>query len=360
MIMTTQHFQKPGLPLLRVSDAKRAARHWVEEKAPSFHSFRGALLRGSTVWMQDDEPWDDASDVDVTIYFADPHETIRHQKLRYEGVVLEPSPSNIDAIADPERLLGNPYDAHNFFKGCVLADVDGQLARTCAAVQARYHRAEHVRQRLEWVRGNAVGKLTWAKDARGTDALPHHLGFILGLRNIAALLPIAACINPTMRRCIQYAGDILAGYGRRDLHEELLGLLGSADLTAEQVERHVRILPAMQEDARSVFRTEYFGSFELDPLILSKSLAGIDRMVSTGYAREAFLYVHFLHYAYHSAIANDGDNVLRRRYRPHFDALMAESGINGLADLQARHRAALAYLDRLSAFLYERSELPNP
>lgn len=65
-------------------------------------------------------------------------------------------------------------------------------------------------------------------------------------------------------------------------------------------------------------------------------------------------------YAYHSAIANDGDNDLRRRYRPHFDALMAESGINGLADLQARHRAALAYLDRLSAFLSERSELHNP
>lgn len=115
----------------------------------------------------------------------------------------------------------------------------------------------------------------------------------------------------------------------------------------------------MQEDACRVFRPEYFVSFELDPLILNKSLAGIDRMVSTGYAREAFLYVHFLHYAYHSAIANDGDDDLRRRYRPHFDALMAESGIACLADLQARHRAALTYLDGLSAYLCQRHDLPN-
>lgn len=71
---------------LHVAVAKRAAQHWVDEHVPTFHSFRGALLRGSTVWMRDDELWDGASDVDLTIYFAGPHEIIRHQKLRYEGV----------------------------------------------------------------------------------------------------------------------------------------------------------------------------------------------------------------------------------------------------------------------------------
>lgn len=332
---------------MTVAEAKRTAIAWTHEYLASVPNVVGALLAGSINQRAEDAPFSAASDVDIYVYQG-PEGTPRPPKIPHAGLILEPSHHGAAILGDLERLLGDPHQAPHVAAGHIIADPQGALRRAHEAVRDGFPRLRWVRRRMEWAVRNATGKLESCVNARDP-----HVGLVcaysLGLRNIAAIAPIAVLQNPTLRRCLVVSRDILVAGGHGELHEELLDILGSRETSAATAREFLEPTMTLFRRAAAVARTPFWAKFELDPLAETLFREGLVEMIDAGDHREAMLYLLFIHYFCGHALTNDGSDADRRDFEVAMERARPAFIARTLTEIQERSRRALALLPRVHA-----------
>jgi hypothetical protein len=333
---------------MNAGDVRSIAERWVaEEVSRTPGEILGAFTWGSVNWMAAEEPFPGTSDLDLAVVIPelDP-ERHRVSKRAYAGLVVEPFYLPRERFLSAERLLADCAVAPNLVDGTVLFDPAGSLQRLRAEMAPELGRRHWVRLRCRDRRDQALS-LVAAFEA--SESLAHLNGVCCAaVLAMAQMALIADLRNPTVKKALVKARDVLASYGKADEHGALLRLLGCVGLRDEDVlavASHCRV--ALEEACRWL-RTP----FPPDNHVSLHSLAALDldvpARVREGNGREIFLWVASL-YAYAMiAIQNDAPEPVAGAAMQFYRADMALIGMATVAETRSRLRACGVALQRMT------------
>jgi hypothetical protein len=328
-----------------VDAAVAVARDWVTGYAAGTAGFRGAFLAGSVVRRAATDtlpPW---SDVDVRVVVAGPLPP-KPGKLRHRGVLLDVDVVPAAELADAARVAASFHLAPCFAVAGVLADPLGDLQRLRDAIAPTFATPEAVRRRCADVIDRIERRLAALDPGRPWPELV--AAWLFPATLLTNVVLVAALHPPTVRLRFVAARTVLAGAGRSDLYERLLGLVGCADIAPDVVERHLDRLATVFDEAAAVARTPFPFSGDVTPQARPVAIEGSRQLVADGDHREAvFWIVATLARCRQILDADAADPVRRAR---EFRAAVTElTGIDGGAELQRRTSAALRMLPEVRA-----------
>ncbi|GII78895.1 hypothetical protein Sru01_38770 [Sphaerisporangium rufum] len=265
---------------MKVGEARAVAARWVA--AHRVAGFAGAYVSGSAAWSPAGAELAATSDVDIVILVTG-EVPDKIGKLRHQGVLLDVAYAPLEPA---ENVLASPALAAGLSRGVILADPHGSLAALHATVAGRFAHPRWVRarcaaledriaalDRLDTTRPLAERVLSWVFPA----SLP------------AVVVLTAAGANPTVRRRYAAAREVLIGCGEAGFHEELLGLLGCADLSAARVTTHLDRLADVYDHVSRDPAGPYAG--DLTPQARRISIDGTRDLVEHGLHREAVWWI---------------------------------------------------------------------
>src|SRR5918994_244873 len=310
-----------------VSEARALAARWVAEHAAGTPGFAGALLGGSAAWSPGHAELPATSDVDVMVVTDDPGAAPARSKRRYGGVLLEVTVLPWDQLRSPERVLASYHLAGLLRPGTVLADPSGRLAGLQAATATDYPRRAWVRRRCR-------------------DAEQRILAWLFPTGVTTHVLLTAGLRNPTVRLRYLSARTLLADYGRPGFHQELLALLGCAELSRERVEWHLTAMTAAFDTAAAVAATPFPFSSDITPAARPVAVDGSRDLVGRGHHREAVFWIAVTYARCLAILASDAP-AAAPGHTPGFSALLHELGIASPADLGRRAGKVRGFLPRL-------------
>ena len=149
------------------------------------------------------------------------------------------------------------------------------------------------------------------------------------------VLLTAGLRNPTVRLRYLAARRLLADYGRPGFHQELLALLGCAELPRERVERHLTAMTAAFDTAAVVSATSFPFSSDITPAARPVAVDGSRDLVERGHHREAVFWVAATYARCLTILASDAP-AAAPGHTPGFEELLGDLGITSPADLGRR------------------------
>jgi hypothetical protein len=227
---------------MQVRDARALAARWVADHAAEVPGFAGALLGGSTAWLPDDAELPATSDVDVMVVTGDPAAPPDRRKRRYGGALLEVTVLPWTQLRSPEQVLASYHLAGLLRAGAVLADPTGRLAELQAATARDFAKRVWVRRRCRNAEQRILDGLGHLDPSAPLPAQVLTWVFPTGVTTHVLLT--AGLRNPTVRLRYLAVRTLLGDYGRLAFHEELLALLGCAQLPRERVGQHLAAMTA--------------------------------------------------------------------------------------------------------------------
>lgn len=330
----------------RVRDAKAATRHWVEEVASRQPGFRGAFFHGSINWLADDTPLLNNSDIDVIVIRDGPDLARGPGKFTGAGILLDVSYLTMDDLGSADAILANSHLAGSFRGGSLIADPTGELTQLQAAVSRDHTKRHWVERRVE----HAIEKVLRFLD--GVDpARPLHeqvTSWLFGTSVTTHVLLVAGLRNPTVRKRYQAARELLADYDRLDFYNDLLGLLGCAEWTRAQTERHLAATTVAFDAAREVIRSPFPFAADISEAGRSVAIDGSQELIESGDHREAVFWIAATYARCQAVLHLDAPTELKDMFTPAYRTLLADLGITLITDLQSRADQVRAFLPRLT------------
>lgn len=325
--------------LMIVRDARNAARTWVLDEASELPGFHGALYHGSVVSMPDDSPVEPTSDVDIVLVVDDPEAQRKLGKFAYRGVLLEASFIQWKLCRSPELILANYTLAGTFRSPGVILDPSGELTRIQKAVAKDYAKRNWVLRRCENARDKVLGHL------RSLDQnMPFHdqvTAWLFGTGVTTHVLLVAGSRNPTVRKRYLAARELLADYGHASFYETLLELLGCAQMTQVQVERHLAPLSDAFDAACAVIKTPFFFSADISEAARPIAIDGSRELVDRGDHREAIFWIVATYARCQKVLYHDAPSDVYERHEHGFRELLGDLGIASLTDMTRRRDQVL-------------------
>jgi hypothetical protein len=331
-------------PAVLVRDAREIARRWVAEEGSRAPGFRGAFLAGSAAWLPQDAALPATSDVDVSVVVGDPNAPGPGGKRPFGGVLLDVSYRSEARLASADLVLGDYHLAGAFRAPNVLADPAGRLAVLQREVAAGYPRREWVRRRLDHATANSVRFL---RSLDPSATAPEQVIAVLFGAGVTTHVPLVAGLrNPTVRGRYAAVRELLAEHGRLGLHEELLALLGSADMTTPDVERHLDALEPAFDAAAAAIRSPFYAADDLTAAARPVAIDGSRELIARGRHREAVFWVAVTFGRCLHVLERDAPDVAER-FAPPFEVLLGRLGIGTFAARLARAEQVERFLPRL-------------
>ena len=329
---------------MTISEARALAARWVAEHAAGTPGFAGALLGGSVAWSPAHAELPDTSDVDVMVVTDDPGAAPARSKRRHGGVLLEVTVLPWDQLRSPERVLASYHLAGLLRPGTVLADPSGRLAGLQAATATDYPRRAWVRRRCR----DAEQRILAGLGSLDPSApLPSQvLAWLFPTGVTTHVLLTAGLRNPTVRLRYEAARTLLADYGRPGFHQELLALLGCAELPREQVERHLTAMTAAFDAAAAVAATPFPFSSDITQAARPVAVDGSRDLIDRGHHREAVFWIAATYARCLAILASDAPAVAPG-HTPAFEELLGDLGVASPADLVRRAGEVRGFLPRL-------------
>jgi hypothetical protein len=342
-----------------VEEAKAAASEWVNNRSSELPKFAGAYLCGSVCVRADSEQFKDTSDVDIRIVvddvvpdpFLDPGHPLAQKKLRFRGIILEPTCISLDSIRDPHVVLADRYLAPPLARACIVADPRGFLLPLHQAVAREFSNRRWIRRRCEQSFQSARAESQLA----GTPppipvydplALSAAYVFIFALID-AALIPVIASLRePTTRKSLVLASDTLRQYGWSDLAKKLVELLGASSLTRAHVEAQLEALRRAFDRAVQVHRTRFFGDFDVTETARPIVMEGAREMVDLHY-EVAMHWILFNRIIAQSALMNDAPSSEKEGHSADFREVLNVLGVASADDMLTRADAIRQVLPAL-------------
>jgi len=318
-----------------VKDAKDIARRWVAEQASDIPGYRGALFHGSIGWLPDDALIPALSDVDVMLVLDMPEPPpLKLGKTPYQGLLLDVSVLASDELSPPERILGQYHLAGSFRSASIIADPSGLLA-CCQAVVARHFAVRRwVRQRCEHAHARVLRNL---QSLRESDPLHDQVTAWLFATGVTThILLVAGLRNPTVRTRYVATRALLSDYGYADFYEFLLRLLGCAELSRADVERHLPALAEAFDAAKAVIATPFPFASDITGAARPFAIDGSQDLMERGFHREAVFWMVATASRCQKVLAHDAPDEVREQLLPGYRQLLGDLGIASFADLQER------------------------
>lgn len=344
--------------MLTARQARRVAESWVREEAERVPGFAGALLAGSSLRREPDDPHPPGSDVDVWVvidgpvpdpFLAPAHPLALHKSVVH-GVVLDRMFLPWKRLEDPAAVLSDMFLAPVLAAGAILSDPSGRLSHLGAAVAAEHRRRAWVRSRLDGVRERVLALCHAIEEQPPLpvyDLRCWRIASLLMASTTAAAVPaVAALRDVTIRRGLVVAREILAGAGRMDLADSLLQTLGSAALGRAEVERLVAETERAYDAAVAVHRKRFALDCYVGRDLREYALGGIRELLGRHH-REAMYFAAFVRAGAQNILENDGAGAERTRFREGFLGMLAALGIEGERPWAARAAAIQQLLPRL-------------
>lgn len=319
-----------------VGEARSLARAWAEEHARNLPGFQGACMTGSAIWRPEDAPLQRTSDVDMMVVLDGPIPPVKLGKIEHRGVLLDVTYLEVSEIDSPERVLGSYYLAPPFARPSILLDPTGRLRDLSALVSKEFHRRRWIRKRCEH---------GWSNAARHfhalSAALPLHDQAIIWLFGTAAATIVLLCAglrNPTVRTRYLAVRDLLAEHGLLHQYEPLLGALGCADMSREQVQRHLAALEPVFDAAASVVTSPFFFASDISAVARPIAIDGSRDLIERGYHREAVFWIAATFGRCDKILYHDASPVVRDEHLGSFLALLDDLGLSSTVDILERSR----------------------
>ncbi len=194
--------------------------------------------------MSDDAPFPAYRDVDVHLIFEPDSPLLERRgpfpnqlEVPYQGLSIEAGLKSQQDCESAELVLANPTIAHHLTVDSVLYDPGGWLGGLQTAVRSESPRRKWVLARVEYERKKQSEILAQRSMARAMSGATGEMG-VLGYSQtcIAALLSIVTLRAPTTgSRALLRVREVVADYSVPYLYEELLAVLGVANLRPDQV-----------------------------------------------------------------------------------------------------------------------------
>ena len=320
------------------------ARRWVDQTGRKTRGFAGAFLHGSINWLTAIDPLPATSDVDVILIIDGATPPDKIGKIRHEGVLLDVSSLPFRELSSAEDVLGQYHLAGSFAGSSVIADPTGRLTALQSAVSRDYAKRRWVRRRCE----HARDKVLQGYAPREADPLADQV--------IACLFPAAICChlllvaglrNPTVRNRYLPTRELLAEYGRLDLYEELLGLLGAADLDAAAVRRHFAAMTRAFAAAAIAPKPAFPFAADISDSGRPVAVDGSRELIDAGYHREAVFWIAVT-FSRCMKILDAVQSVAPAAEIEHgYQSLLNDLGLASFADRMRRRRLIEAALPRI-------------
>ncbi|WP_182877395.1 hypothetical protein [Microbispora sp. H10670] len=336
----------------RVREARAAAARWVAAEAASAANFAGAFLTGSAAWADPGALLPPTSDVDVTVVVTDPVAPPKLGKIAFEGVLVEVTYLSWNQIASAPDVLASCHLAGAFRAddpATLIADPTGRLARLRAAVSAGFAERRWVRLRCEDAERRITGGLASLDPDR-----PFHdqvTAWLFPAGITTHVLLTAGLRNPTVRLRYPAVRDLLREYGRMEVYEELLGLLGCAHLTRERIGGHLASMTSAFDAAAAVARTPFPFSSDITGAARPVAVDGSRDLLLRRLHREAVFWIAATYARCLKILAVDAPE--ETGHAAGFADLAADLGAGSPDALRHRAREVTAYLPRLRAVAEE-------
>jgi hypothetical protein len=160
------------------------------------------------------------------------------------------------------------------------------------------------------------------------------------------VLLTAGLRNPTVRLRYLSARTLLDDYGRPGFQQELLALLGCAELSRERVEWHLTAMTAAFDTAAAVAATPFPFSSDITPAARPVAVDGSRDLVGRDHHREAVFWIAVTYARCLATLASDAP-AAAPGHLPGFSALLGDLGIASPADLGRRAGKVRGFLPRL-------------
>lgn len=327
-----------------VKHAKDIARTWVTEEASGQQGFFGAYISGSINWLPDDAQLPTSSDLDVVVVLDQP-DLPGGGKFPYRGLMFDIAYSGHDAFQSSEAVLGNYVLAGHWTKPCILSDPSGQLTAIQPAVIQEYPRRHWVRKRCRHAHDSA---LTCLDAVNSSDSVPEQIiSWFLGLMMSCHMVLVADLRNPTVVKCLVASQQVLAQYEYLLLHESMLDILGSSQMTREHVIPLFNAYTAVFDIAASLIKTPFPFSTNIRTDTRMITIDGIDAQVERGYHREAVLWILALHSLCQQALQHDAPSEVLQQSLPSYVHLLHTIRIDPPTHLEQRVMETRQLLPRI-------------
>jgi hypothetical protein len=198
----------------------------------------------------------------------------------------------------------------------IAYDPDGWLHRIQDRVRPEYGRLEWVLARIEHERdglADALGLLPMARAMTGASGEVNILGYTFTY--MAALLAVAALRAPRVgSRLFLHLRDLLTDYGRIDLYEEVLTVLGLRGLRPAHVEQALAEGAEAFDLAVQVRRTPHPFQHKLQAHLRPYFVAACRNMLAAGQVAEALGWLLPFYLSSTDVILADGPEAEKQRF----------------------------------------------
>ncbi len=273
-----------------VADVTRTVQNWMDGTSSQYPDFAGAFLYGGIVHLPDEVSFPDYRDVDLIIVLNQPRKVeLTNLELLVEGIMVEVGFIGMDAISSPEAILANPEMAANFSVAKILADPLRILQPLQSQVKNAFAQRTWVLARCETELKSAWEAIFFIETSVTLFEKMINLWNVISL--LTGLVALACLQPPTHRRSLIVSKNIFNFYQRADLHEQILRLWGSAELTRAVVQTLLdRSIPVFDR-AVIVHKTPVPVDFKLKSHLRPYFLDASQEMINEGHHREATFWI---------------------------------------------------------------------
>lgn len=318
---------------MNVLNAKQIARQWVDAVATHMPGFQGAFFHGSVNWLTDDAVLSAGSDLDVMVVLDHPP-AIKLGKFLYNGVLLEVSYLPRDQIQSPEQILGQSHLAGSFRAPSVIQDPTGQLTKLHAVVARNYAKRIWVKQRCMHASSKVLHNLQSVYTAE--TFIEQFTAWLFAAGVTTHVLLVAGLQNPTVRRRYLATRRLLEAYHQQPFYENLLEMLGCANMSPTTAEQHLSAMANAFDSAKAVIRSPFPFASNLSDIARPIAVNASRTLVESGDHREAVFWIAATYARCMQVLANDGSAELQARHNVGFLRLLGDLGIVSYNDLIMR------------------------
>ena len=316
---------------MKVGEVIELAKEWIGVEGSQMPGFLGAHLGGSLSSLAKEAPFPLYRDLDL--YIVSQSEKDRHiRPYLHKGLMVDAQYSSPKYYQSPEIILANPHLAYHIAAGAILSDPTGMLQALHQTVKKAYARRQWVAARIEYEKQELIVPVLETPEFNA-------LVLYLVIMNLGGLIAVADLKNPAHRRSLILLKEILQARGDTTLHDRTLQVLGSADMSQEQVFSY---LPHIQEAFRraaAVYHTPIpHVGFKLRSDREPYYVAASQEMIDEGHHREAMLWMLGAIHLANTAIQNDAPEEEKPTFQAKYDSLLRDLGLSKPEHWQQRQQ----------------------
>ena len=162
------------------------------------------------------------------------------------------------------------------------------------------------------------------------------------------VLLVAGLKNPTVRLRYLAVRELLAAYGLSDFYQTLLEPLGCADLTNDEVARHLPVLADAFDAASAALTTPILFASDISAGARHIAIDGSRELIERGDHREAVFWMLATYARCQHVLATDAPAAAYEKHDAGLRDLLRDLGIASFADLVDRVADVEALLPRVS------------